>query len=87
MKNSWNPDLFMDAWHLASHRHKSQTYGGENEGEQIEYLNHIGSVVMEVTNCLHQTEYSYDADLAILCAVLHDTIEDTKTSYEEIGKM
>jgi (p)ppGpp synthase/HD superfamily hydrolase len=85
--NQWNPDLFMDLWHFATQKHGSQTYGGSLQDERIVYMNHVGAVVMEVSNCLMQTAVSYNANLAIGCAVLHDTIEDTSTTYNEISQL
>jgi (p)ppGpp synthase/HD superfamily hydrolase len=82
--NIWKRDLYIKAWHFATQKHEGQTYGGAKEGERINYLNHIGTVTMEVIWCLEHTSKSYNADLAIQCAILHDTIEDTNTSYKEI---
>jgi len=82
--NNWNRDIYIKAWHFATQKHEGQTYGGAKEGERIDYLNHIGAVTMEVIWCLQHTSKSYNADLAIQCAILHDTIEDTNTSYEEV---
>lgn len=82
--NTWNRDLFTKAWNFASLKHSGQTYGGAEEGVQMDYLTHIGNVVMEVTWCLQHTANKYDANLAIQCAVLHDTLEDTNATYDEI---
>ena len=79
----WNPDHLARAWALAARRHQGQTYGGQAEGERVEYVTHIGSVVMELCWAL-PSEAAANADLAVLCAVLHDTIEDTGTTREEI---
>lgn len=76
----WNPDSYTKAWSFASHHHRGQTYGGTAEGERIEYINHIASVAMEVTAAL-QTEAGVDGNLALQCALLHDTLEDTAATY------
>ncbi|NJL13744.1 MAG: bifunctional (p)ppGpp synthetase/guanosine-3',5'-bis(diphosphate) 3'-pyrophosphohydrolase [Microscillaceae bacterium] len=73
---TWNPDLYQKAWHWATLAHEGQTYGGPAEGQHILYLNHIGSVVAEVHWALAQMTLP-DPDLALLCAILHDTLEDT----------
>lgn len=52
----------------------------------MEYLNHIGSVAFEIINAL-QYEENIDADLAILCAILHDTVEDTALRKEDIREL
>jgi (p)ppGpp synthase/HD superfamily hydrolase len=82
----WSIDELQKVWHLASRLHDGQKYGGQNEGEKIEYLNHIGSVSFEILNAL-QEEKEMNADLAIKCAILHDTIEDTEQSLEGIKNL
>ena len=80
---TWNIDQLKKAWDLASRCHDGQKYGGHEEGMKIEYLNHIGSVTYEILNAL-QYETSVDGDLAISCAILHDTLEDTDLSEEKV---
>ncbi len=80
----WNPDLVQKAWGFASLHHRGQTYGGPIDGERIEYLNHIGSVAMEIMWAL-QTDTETNGDFAIQCAILHDTIEDTHVKYEMVN--
>jgi (p)ppGpp synthase/HD superfamily hydrolase len=79
----WSIDDLQDVWHLATRVHDGQKYGGRNDGEQIEYLNHIGGVVFEVLTAL-MIENDLDGHLALHCALLHDTIEDTTLTYENI---
>lgn len=79
----WNPDIYAKAWAFASQHHRGQTYGGSAEGEHIEYINHVASVAMEVTAAL-QTETGVDGNLALQCALLHDTLEDTAATYESL---
>jgi (p)ppGpp synthase/HD superfamily hydrolase len=80
---NWPINSLQDAWHLATKMHDGQKYGGAEEGEQIEYLNHIASVVFEVMTA-STIDKSLDADLAIKCAMLHDTLEDTALTLDEI---
>ncbi len=80
MKKEWSIDKLQDAWKLASNLHDGQKYGGIREGEKVEYINHIGSVVFEILNAINFTD-DFNADLAIYCAILHDTIEDTDFDY------
>jgi len=81
--NRWSPEIFKTAWNFATLAHHGQTYGGPSPEMQIDYINHIGSVAMEVIWAL-DTLPEYDADLAVQCAILHDVIEDTKYSYEDV---
>jgi len=67
------------AWFFASRVHKEQKYPGEN----LPYLTHLGNVMLEVMGIASTLE---NAELAICCAILHDTIEDTEVTYEEVKK-
>ncbi len=73
----FNQDKIRKAWFFASRVHKEQKY----PGEQLPYITHIGNVMLEVMGVASTLE---NAELAICCAILHDTIEDTDTSYEDI---
>ena len=83
MASNWSQDVFVKAWDFATLAHHGQTYGGPLEGQKFDYINHIGSVVMELIWALNNTPAA-DGNLAIQCALLHDTIEDTSVTYEEI---
>lgn len=83
MACDWSQDIFVKAWDFASLAHQGQTYGGSLEGQKFEYINHIGSVAMELIWALSHTP-QVDGNLAIQCALLHDTLEDTKVTYEEL---
>jgi len=85
MKTQWSIDELQDIWLLASKYHKGQKYGGQQEEEQVEYINHIGSVTFEILKAI-EIGTSLDAGLALKCAVLHDTIEDTKLTIQEVKK-
>lgn len=83
--NEWTIDKVFEAWQLASRLHDGQKYAGPEKGEYVEYLNHIGGVLLELMNAL-QYEKDLDANLAIHCAILHDTVEDTSLTPEELEK-
>jgi len=53
---NWSIDKLQDAWQLASKLHDGQKYGGAQEGEKVEYINHIGSVVFETLNASNQSK-------------------------------
>lgn len=84
MENNWSIDELQEIWNLASKIHNGQKYGGQNKDEQIEYINHIGSVTFEILFAVNLNQIK-NPSLAIKCAILHDSIEDTKQSYIEIS--
>jgi len=47
-------------------------------------MNHIGSVAFEVLTAA-AIEKDFNVHLAMHCAVLHDTLEDTALTYEELA--
>ena len=83
LNNKWSIDQIQQTWQLAAKLHDGQKYGGVQEGESVEYLKHIGSVLLEILNAINHSD-SLDSSLAIQCAILHDTIEDTNFSYENV---
>lgn len=85
--NQWNPGVYSKAWDFATKVHEGQTYGGKNKGERVPYINHIGSVAMEVMTTLQRTDEVLDPDLAIQCALLHDTVEDTDVTLLHIEEL
>src|SRR5438045_1522565 len=52
-------------------------------GTELPYVVHLSNVAMEVMFAAMHTP-GFDIELAIHAALLHDTIEDTHTSFEEI---
>lgn len=79
-----NIDTLQNAWKLASEKHNGQKYGGPKQGEQIEYLEHIGSVLLEVRNAIKK-DVTIDVKRASLGAIFHDILEDTDCLPEYIG--
>jgi len=79
-------DELQEIWQRVTLLHSGQTYGGITKDAKIEYINHIGSVVFEVTNAIQHTD-SIDGDLAVKCALLHDTLEDTPFTNQEIVEL
>ena len=72
-------ELYQKAMKFAGEKHYNQKVPGTNAN----YLLHISNVVMEVLVASNH-DNSFDINLAIQVAILHDTIEDTDTSFEEI---
>jgi len=78
--NNWNQEKYLQAWNYASRIHNGQKVPGGD----IPYINHIGLVVMEAAAAVANNEQITQPDLIVLCALLHDAIEDTDTSYDDI---
>ncbi len=78
----WDQDNYLAAWNFASDIHNGQKIPGKD----IPYINHLGLVTMEATAAIAKDSIN-DPDLLILCALLHDSIEDTSTTYDDIKKI
>lgn len=83
MTKYYNIDSIQEIWHYSTKKHNGQKYGGFNQGEEVEYINHIGSISFEIISASF-SEPDMNIDLALKCAILHDTIEDTGSSFSEI---
>jgi (p)ppGpp synthase/HD superfamily hydrolase len=71
--------FFHETWLWASSYHAGQLYPGSG----LPYLTHIAQVVFSLLPGL-RADPSLDRELAISCAILHDTVEDTKATLEDI---
>jgi (p)ppGpp synthase/HD superfamily hydrolase len=78
LKN-WSQESYIKAYRFAAIAHQGQKIPGSN----IPYIMHLSFVSMEIIAAL-SVEREHDGDLAIQCAILHDTIEDTDTNFEQI---
>lgn len=79
----WDIDAQQRVWEFVSLKHAGQTYGGRVEGQQIPYITHLSSVAHEVLWGWDH-DAGLDLNLALQCALLHDVIEDTGTSFDEV---
>lgn len=52
-------------------------------GTNINYLLHISNVAMEVL-LAYNHDSSFDLNFTVQVAILHDTLEDTETTFEEV---
>ncbi len=78
---TWNPDQYQRALAFAAAAHGEQKLPDST----LPYVVHLAEVAMEVmTAAAHDP--SVDADLAVACALLHDTVEDAGVSPEELGR-
>lgn len=72
--------LYKKALECASTSHKEQ-----KTPHGYPYLHHVTSVAMEVMAMITAEHPSFDeANVALQCALLHDVLEDTQTSEEEL---
>ena len=77
-------DLYARAWEFVTLKHLGQTYGGRSADQQIPYISHLASVAAEVASAI-AGEPGWDAGLAIQCALLHDVLEDTNATFDEVS--
>ena len=77
--SSWDRDLYIKAFRFAAERHNNQRFPGTD----LPYIMHVSFVAMEVIAML-AAESGGDGDLAVQCALLHDTLEDTDTEYQDL---
>jgi (p)ppGpp synthase/HD superfamily hydrolase len=75
----FTPDRYVAALRFAAAAHNTQ----KEQGHDLPYLVHVVSVVAEVIAAL-PTMHGIDPDLAVTCALLHDTVEDTKITLDDI---
>jgi len=74
----FSPDRYVAALRFAAERH----HGQRMIESDLPYLVHLTTVAAEVIAALPQEGVS--PDLAVICALLHDTIEDTSTTVAEL---
>ncbi len=77
----WNPDIYQETMNFAAQAHGFQPM----PGRETSYLHHVACVTME-TLAAYFYKQNFDINFAMQCALLHDVIEDTKVTYQEIEK-
>jgi guanosine-3',5'-bis(diphosphate) 3'-pyrophosphohydrolase len=77
----WNPDRYQQALTFAALRHGDQ----REPGHGLPYVVHVCKVAMEVQRAAF-ADPGFDVDLAVTAALLHDTLEDTATSRDELAQ-
>jgi (p)ppGpp synthase/HD superfamily hydrolase len=73
-------EIYQKAMKFAGEAHSNQLV----PGTKANYLLHISNVTMEVI-LAHKHAETFDLNLAIQIAILHDSIEDTDITYEIIA--
>ena len=81
--NNWSQDIYTKAYRFAAEAHWNSRLKQTVPGTDIPYLMHFSAVAMEVIAAL-ETESDLDGNLAVQCALLHDVIEDTDTTYKQV---
>ena len=79
MKRAWTQEGFLFAIRFAAEAHADQAV----PGTRLPYLLHVSSVAMEVIASL-EVEPDCDQELAVQCALLHDVVEDTPVTVDQI---
>lgn len=79
-KQIWSQDKYNQAWLFAATAHQMQKI----PGSYLPYITHVASVAMEVMVAL-SVETVSQPDLALQCALLHDVIEDTEITYQQVA--
>ena len=76
----WSPDRYLQAARFAARAHNAQKV----PGSELPYLLHVTPVAAEVMAALARESMS-QPDLAVVCALLHDTIEDCGVHAEALA--
>lgn len=77
----WSPDVYLKAADFAARAHNAQKF----PGSELPYLLHVTTVAAEVMAAL-ACEPSEQPDLAVVCALLHDTVEDCGISSNALAE-
>ena len=78
--SAYSPDRYLAALRFAAEKHLPQKFPGTD----LPYLMHVVTVASEVIAHLPVLDLA-DPDLAVTCALLHDTLEDTTATYDEVA--
>ena len=76
---AWDPDLYNEALRFAAEAHGDQTIPGTD----LSYLVHLCQVCQEAMGAV-LADPTLNGDLVMQCALLHDTIEDTSVSPDDL---
>jgi len=79
----WNLELIRKAVMFASKKHNGQMLTYPND---VPYSAHYFAVTLNAIELANLCDYEIDWELLICSAILHDTIEDTPTSFEEVSE-
>jgi (p)ppGpp synthase/HD superfamily hydrolase len=78
-QSPWSQDRYSEAYRFAAEAHNGQ----QLPGTHLPYIAHPTLVCMEIMAVL-ALEEGLDGDLAVQSALLHDTLEDTPVSFDDL---
>ena len=76
----WNQESYQNAIDFAAKKHKEQKV----PGKEYSYVVHLSNVAAEAGRAMFE-EPPEDPDLIIQAALLHDVLEDTEATEEELS--
>lgn len=80
-----NSDLYRDALYFACKAHEGQKMPTSIPNVEFPYFLHITEVMTETLIAFQETnDKNLNQNLGVLVAILHDTVEDTAITLEEI---
>ncbi|MFP3593649.1 HD domain-containing protein [Chryseobacterium sp. SIMBA_038] len=74
-------DIYQKTIKFAAQKHTDQNQ--TIPGTDLPYVVHLSNVAMEILLASEKTE-NFDGELAVQIALLHDVLEDTPATYEEL---
>ncbi len=79
--------MFSQEKYLKALNFAALAHGEQKTPKGLPYLTHVSSVAMEVIHACEESKIEEKkADFSITCALLHDVIEDTTYTYDDIFK-
>ncbi len=79
-RNQWSQEGYIKAYKFAAAAHHGQTVAGTT----LPYTMHLTFVCMELIAAFRAEPGHDEEDWACQCALLHDVLEDTDITYEQI---
>ncbi|MCP4971871.1 MAG: bifunctional (p)ppGpp synthetase/guanosine-3',5'-bis(diphosphate) 3'-pyrophosphohydrolase [Arcobacter sp.] len=77
--------MFSQEKYLKALNFAANAHGEQKTPKGLPYITHLASVSMEVIHACEESKMELEkADKAITCSLLHDIIEDTSFSYDDI---
>jgi len=77
--------MFSQEIYLKALNYAAKAHGKQKTPKGYPYVTHVTSVAMEVIHACEKSGLDEEkSNLAIICALLHDTIEDTDITYDEL---